>query len=363
MKIKQLIYSLINQIKSLWLLRHYIYRFFAYKEPTFKYIILDIKTFEKNQFAHALYLQNAGLEVYITIRMFLGMDGYVRNYFIKSGLKPILINKNDDFILFTDLKRRLLRYKSQSIFLRYDFFNKAINDPFFAFPFHANHYLNQTNWDTEKKSDSRKIKILFVGNTSPQYSTSSIWALNLIPRNEAIEIIQKNFSDYVYCPDSRSALFEKINNGELSNKIVLVIREKFSLSKQDYASVLNTSDFFLALPGIYNPISHNLTESIHSGAIPICQYISLYDSKLNSLCFEYKSEKELIAVIKKALLEADQDLITKIQSDLENYLANQDKALGDILNKKFNYVFMNVGKASLPEIYDYSKPRSEFNKT
>lgn len=349
MKIKQFVHLLINYLNCLWLFRHYIYGFFNYKASASKYIVLDIKSFEKNQFAHALYLQNIGLKVYITIRMFLGMDGYVRNYFVKSGLKPILLNKKDSFILFSDAKKRLLRYKNQSVLLRYDFFNKAKDDPFFAFPFHANHYLNKTNWGTEKKSEGRKIKILFNGNTSPQYATSSIFALNLIPRNKVIEIIQRNFSDYIYCPDSRSALFEKMHNGELSNKIVLVIREKFSLSKQDYASVLNTADFFLALPGIYNPISHNLTESIHSGAIPICQYIPLYDSKLNGLCFEYKSEKELIAVIKKALFEADQDFIKKIQSDLENYLANQDKVLGDILNKKFNYVFMNIGKASLPK--------------
>lgn len=349
MKIKYFLYSIVNCIKCLWLLRYYLYGFFNDKPLVSKYIVLDIKSFEKNQFAHALYLQNVGLEVYITIRTFLGMDGYVRNYFKKSGLKPIFLNKNDDFILFTDSKRRLLRFEDQSIFLRYDFFNKAKTDPFFPFPFHANHYLNKTNWNIEKRSDTKKIKILFVGNTSRQYATSSICALNLIPRNEAIEIIQKNFSEYIYCPDSRSALFEKINNGELSNKIVLVIREKFSLSKQDYASVLNTSDFFLALPGIYNPISHNLTESLYSGAIPICQYIPLYDRNLIDLCFEYKSERELIAVIKKVLFEANQDLIKQIQTDLENYLANQKNVLEDIVNKKFNYVFMNVGKASLPK--------------
>jgi hypothetical protein len=349
MKVKQFFYSRINRTKSLYLLRHHIRCLFNYKPAASGYIVLDIKSFEKNQFAHALYLQNIGLNVFITISTFLGMDQYVQNYFDKSGLKPIRLNKNDNFVLFTDCKNKFRRYKNKSIFLRYDFFSKSTNDPFFAFPFHANHYLNKTNWSIEKKPAFSKIKILFIGNTSPQYATNSIYALNLIPRNEAIELIQKKFPDQIYCPDSKSELFAKMNNGELSNKIVLVIREKFSLSKQDYASVLSVSDFFLALPGIYNPISHNLTESIHSGAIPICQYIPLYDPKLTDLCLEYKNEGELIAVIKKALFEEDMDLINKLRTGLENYSSNQHNLLKDILSKKFDYTFMNVGKASLPK--------------
>jgi hypothetical protein len=354
LKLKSLITFIINRIKCTWIIRFYILDLFTKqkKESNYsKYVIFDLKSFDKDQIATVLTFRYLGFKVFISIRTFFGMDSYVRKIIKRSHLQPIIIRKTYDFTLFTDSISKYNKYKKSSIFLKYNFFDKSKNDPFITFPFHIGHYLNNTMWVNTGKEHKNRIKILFIGSASLKYSNKSINGFNVIARNESIDIIRNRFPLHTYCPKSKAELFEELESGRLSEKIVLVLRENFSLSKQDYALLLGESDFFLALPGMVNPISHNLTESLYAGSIPICQYIPLYDPALIGLCLEYNNEQELAEKIGYAL-KIDTDEINKLQEGIEKYILQRNQLMHDLVNRKFTYAFVNTEKLSL-----YTSPK------
>jgi hypothetical protein len=327
-------------------LRFYIVDLFDKQTIESKYIIFDMKCCDKCQFATVLDFQYRGFNVFLSVRTFLGMDIYVQKIVKRSGIKPIIIQKYDDYILFTDSLRNYNKFKKSSIFLRYNYFDKSMKDPVITYPFHVGHYLNKTKWIGKDQNQKFRIRLLFNGSVNSRYTNKSIKGFNVVERNKSIEIIQSKFPSLTYCPRSKEELLEELESGRLSEKIVLVIRENFSLSKQDYASLLSSSDFFLALPGMVNPISHNLTESLHAGSIPICQYVPLYDYALRGLCLEYNDEPELIEKIEYAL-KMDNDSIDQLQQGLKRYIFQRNQFIHDLVNKKFSYAFVNTEKLSL----------------
>ncbi len=70
-----------------------------------------------------------------------------------------------------------------------------------------------------------------------------------------------------------------------------------------WLDLMATARFFLALPGVSYPMSHNLVEALAVGTIPITEYPELFFPALQDgvNCLTYQGEDDFVETVKRAL--------------------------------------------------------------
>lgn len=122
----------------------------------------------------------------------------------------------------------------------------------------------------------RQYPVVFAGNTSRDYADfdSTLWGMP--SRFETAEFL-------------RSQGYERLFHSNLQT--------------DEYVQLLSQAHFFLALPGLYMPFSHNLYESIFSGCIPIIHnnYRRMLEEPLRTILkpFGWDNHEELCTLILK----------------------------------------------------------------
>lgn len=125
------------------------------------------------------------------------------------------------------------------------------------------------------------------------------------------------------------------------------------------------SSFFLALPGILVPNSHNLTEAMASGCIPVIQdtyakylYPSLEDG-VNAVFF--KNLEELDGKI-KILFYLNEDRLTEYRENIKlyynSYLSPQ-AIVNIVTNRKLDKIFIQGEWISLQQ-YERGKSGNKY---
>ena len=197
-----------------------------------------------------------------------------------------------------------------------DYFGKAAENayhvPMSEYP---GIYRNKFHHDIPESDENRKRSVFMSGNMDvAHYNRISKAGFFEIPsRREVAEFIQKQS----YCLDIQNHEgLKDFMNGQIDNKLIVIDASKyFRIPLEDLKDLLHGFDFYLALPGILIPQSHNLIEAMSVGCIPVIHktYADLmypplthmenalvYDSfqKLNELILEsFKIEEELIKVL------------------------------------------------------------------
>lgn len=107
-------------------------------------------------------------------------------------------------------------------------------------------------------------------------------------------------------PGSRISHSLMLSRGQLAEEysagILLAIRETCDIPQERLLEAMSNASFFLALPGWIVPQSHNLTECMSVGSVPILQYASFLAQPLHDgvNCLVYNDLDHLEMVIDRA---------------------------------------------------------------
>lgn len=102
---------------------------------------------------------------------------------------------------------------------------------------------------------------------------------------------------------------------------------------EDWLTILSKGDFYLCLPGVRMPWSHNAIEAMAVGTIPILQYDALFYPPLEHLknCISYRDFASLDEAIQTALT-MDEAQVQQMKSEVLDYY-NQHLAIDQTINK------------------------------
>ena len=194
-----------------------------------------------------------------------------------------------------------------------------LNFPYFVHPEvhdtkQVSHFQQNQNTQTP-----RFMRILFAGNASaPKYDHPELKEkYQVLSRIKALNIAQKSISaNQLRRPSSISKLIPS----SPSNTLTIATTQTCNIPSENWISILGAADFYLALPGVNMPLSHNLIEAIASGAIPILQYPQYLSPHLkhNENCLVFNSETELTNIIQQALSMSLSE-ITRLRQNVFHY--------------------------------------------
>jgi hypothetical protein len=94
---------------------------------------------------------------------------------------------------------------------------------------------------------------------------------------------------------------EQAFDGSCADRLLLVGWPAFR--DDGWIRALGSADFFLTLPGVFMPVSHNAVEAMASGAIPITPYPGWFDPPLTDgeNCLAFTDAESLLSVVNRAL--------------------------------------------------------------
>ncbi len=260
------------------------------------------------------------------------------------------IKKPEKYIYISDQVPIDMKWK-HFVKLDYDIFfkKKDFEIPYSMHPmiYHKNLFMR------ERLNTERNIDIFFAGGgVEPQYDNEVIGRIyNKLSRKKALNIIKNHFTNQVSIIKKRSELY--CNH---LNKIVIVEGNNFRIPIEEWLYTLMDANFFLALPGVLMPQSHNIIEAMSVGTIPITQYPEFFNPPLKKMynCIVYKDSEDLIDKIYLALSLKPKDIL-KIRNNVSEYYSNflnykfvSKKIIQNIF--KINTLYYNTEEISLSKI-------------
>lgn len=159
----------------------------------------------------------------------------------------------------------------------------------FKMPFYIHPVMNK--YIAIKTNIKKQNSILFYGQSDLYYDPKWIKEyFNLISRKEVYDYIKDSDIPFI-APKSYEEFLENLNDRTLRNKLFFIDSNKVWIPPDNWIDILRRFDFFIATPGVYMPLSHNVIEAIAVGTIPIIQYNSYFDPPLidNKNCFAFNS--------------------------------------------------------------------------
>lgn len=252
------------------------------------------------------------------ILKFSGYDVVVkmdRRFFLKEGpYKTMLLAQDFTYVRTTRTKVGTIEIygkdlKRRSIKLHYGFklINNEIAAYYLPYTLHPRFYLDytgNTNFQVFRETE-RKTRIIFAGNFERELYARAILKDNfegIISRVDVLDYIKASYANdsrVVYSP-TKEDLYALLVSKPSVNKLVL---SDVKTPEADWLSILSKADFYLCLPGMAMPWSHNAFESMAVGTIPIIQYNYLFYPHLVHLenCIAYDSFDSFDEAIELAL--------------------------------------------------------------
>jgi hypothetical protein len=233
------------------------------------------------------------------------------------------------YLLVTDKKNSAFATMAQRI-MRIDYRpDYKPGDGTFPFPFPMFSQIYADKQDLELaqyRKTPKKWKVFFGGDARfgkyNKYSIRKVY--KKIPRGVVLEVLrnQLNTEDWVesHHQEQLDALLGKVFDG-----LVIVNTRHCKIPVNQWLSVLSSASFYLACPGTRYPMSHNVIESLAVGTVPIIQYPELFFPPLTDgkNCLVYSDEKDLVAVVRRALSMSEQDIAALAEGAMlyyESYL-------------------------------------------
>jgi hypothetical protein len=213
----------------------------------------------------------------------------------------------------------------------YQYFNPQTNSIVMPYPMHPNQYNPYLVHYLKNQRENRKsIGVFFSGNQDRNaYRNATIYTIfKKINRIELLDyIIEKIPKDKIHIVSSEQ--LDDSSNPQ-RNKFVLIdwkwSQEKaenlnIRIDEQQWLVKLSTCNFFLACPGMYMPICHNIIEAMAVGAIPITQYANqFYPPLQNGInCIEFFDKDDAVKKILYALTLSESQIAFIRKGVIEYY--------------------------------------------
>lgn len=310
-----------------------------FTKPKEKKVFLDISEIDLNRYLYNLLL-------------FFKLNDYTVYIPKNKSLIGKLSKKTGEFkyaswILNNDVKIGIpkenenvcFHYKEQ---LSNDYFNEnfyfnqdCYNVPMSQYPLMYSDLDIESNIDVLHK---RKKSLFMSGNFDAiRYKEiSEEGFFDILNRREVVDFIYEQ--KYYHHLASFDNLMEFIQSS-MDCKVVLVDTYKdFSIDLNKLKETLKAFDFFLALPGIVIPQSHNLIEAMAMGCIPIIHktYANLLYPSLqhNETALVYENKQDLDQLVKEVFSKED-EVIIKLRGNVIEYYNKylSPKAVIDTITK------------------------------
>lgn len=199
----------------------------------------------------------------------------------------------------------------------------------------------------------RKNSIFMAGNFNSQFynNISEAGFFNILSRREVFDFVKQQ--NYYHQLKSNENLMEFIDSN-VDSKVVLVdAYNDFRIELNQLKSILQSFNFFMALPGIDIPQSHNLIEAIEIGCIPIIHktYSELLFPPLEHYrnAIVYETKEELDVLIKEAFKINEKDILILRENVLEYYnrYLSPKAVVDSIENNNYIKIFIQSEHISL----------------
>lgn len=199
-------------------------------------------------------------------------------------------------------------------------FGRPLLMPYPVHPVHAGSGLCERL--LEYRDGAKKVRVFFAG-TMTGYTRNRIqYPQAKLPRLEIVNTLLQSLGGDVMFVQDEEAL-AKLFTGEYVRKCVILDTSKLWVSDRIWLSALAKADFFLALPGITMPMSHNAVESMAVGTIPVTNYPEWFRPGLRHLhdCIAFDHHADLVEKL-RAILAMDAGKIAALREHVIAYYEN-----------------------------------------
>ena len=240
-----------------------------------------------------------------------------------------------------------------------DYYSKLIdgtdNDSIYHVPMCEYPFLyHSNNWEVFIRIGiPRKRSIFMIGNCDKRFynAISNSGIFNLPSRYETVTFLYKK--EYFKNLDSFEELINFTSKKTDGKVLIIDTSNKFEIGGVELKKALTSFNYYLALPGIIIPYSHNIVEAMSVGCIPVVHqsYADLMVPNLinEDNCFTYNSLEELDRLIRK-LFVLNGAKIEKMRKDVlfyyEQYLSPY-AVVKKIENNNFDEIFIQAEAISL----------------
>jgi hypothetical protein len=203
----------------------------------------------------------------------------------------------------------------------------------------------------------RKNSIFMSGNmdSTYYYNISKSKFFNVLSRREVADFVTKKaYYIEVYSLEGVNDFINADNDCKL---LLIDTKEKFRIPFKDLKSILVEFNYYLALPGIFIPQSHNLIESMSVGCIPVIHknYASLFTPALQHMknAIVYSSLDDLDIKILE-LFKFDVQIINLLRTNVYLYHNNNlspKSVVRKIENNNFSKIYIQAEQKSLEFLY------------
>lgn len=273
--------------------------------------------------ARYLYLYSFFLQTKFTVylfpdfRMLRNLPDYSHWILQEPNIrfKKRQIKRNSGIVKYMDSE---YRFK-----ISYDYFNEIelLDNKKFIMPYTMHPGQYKWRYRDKIKVDlcaTRPLKVMFLGGANQENYHNSIikQKFNLYSRWETVQFLEKNVNHIK--PEDDKHIHELIED----NTQDLIIYNTYDtvLWQKEWLYTLSNLDFYIALPGVAMPLSHNLIEAMSVGAIPILQYNQyIYpklEHKINCLVYNTLSELAFLITDIQAMSKAE---ILELRQNSYNY--------------------------------------------
>ena len=193
-------------------------------------------------------------------------------------------------------------------------------DVMIPFSMHPEFY-HKDEWNIirEMRDEERVIKLMFAGNSSEKnYGNPGMMIRfgkpsryeSLVSCIKKLPVLEVNGTED----------WLRLSSEGNKEKLCIIESQKFRIPKHQWLPTLAKTDFFLALPGVKMPMSHNAVEAMAVGCIPVLSYPEMFDPPLEDgvNCIVYTDITGLIEGVQRAL-NMDDDQVSVIRSNAQAY--------------------------------------------
>lgn len=233
--------------------------------------------------------------------------------------------------------------------------NKSSNNIFYV-PMAMHPILYKNNiWNKTLDERTPKKKSIFMVGTLEDLAYSRIEStpFQIESRTEIHNYLkQKKLLTKI---NSLNELEDFISSSQ-DERCIVLDGTKTPISIEKLRITLNSFCFYLALPGVFMPLSHNIIEALSTGAIPILHknYANIMKPELQHMhnALIYEDLKNLESMIKLAYKMEDQTLKNmkfNVKSYYESHLT-PNAITKKIISKNFEIIYLLTGIPSVEEL-------------
>jgi glycosyltransferase involved in cell wall biosynthesis len=142
-------------------------------------------------------------------------------------------------------------------------------------------FSDNTNFDACRKA-SRATRIIFSGNFERSLYNNKVlkdnfgWTISRVDILDHVKSAYKDDPRILYAPTQKH-FYDLLRQVESRSKFIIA---EVKTDPEDWLKILSSGDFYLCLPGMGMPWSHNAFEAMAIGTIPIIQYNHLFNPAL-----------------------------------------------------------------------------------